>query len=136
MPLFPGGPRVYIIAQALCTGHRTGLLFLPCGQALAQEHLGDCALMFYVVAGKVLVHMSFEEFGKTACFGVNKGGAWQVPCRSTYSLENGLAMTAQLIFWQSPADDRSRGDRCKAAEGWNAGVAGCDEGADVREVGA
>ncbi len=110
MPLFPGGPRVYIISQA--SGHRAGLLFLPCGQALSQERLSDCALLFYVISGKVLVSMSLEDFGnKTACFGVNKGGTWEVPCRSTYSLKNGLSMTAQLVFWQKPVDDKNLSDR-------------------------
>ncbi len=121
MPLFPGGPRVYIIAQESQTGHRTGLLFLPSGQALSQEHLSSCALLFYVISGKVLVSISLEDFGnQTACFGVNKGGTWEVPCRSTYSLRNGLSMPAQLVFWQRPAEDKNFGDRQNMTAGGDA----------------
>jgi mannose-6-phosphate isomerase-like protein (cupin superfamily) len=112
VPLFPGGPRVYVIAEPPRTGNRVGLLFLPCEQATAQQRVSDCALVFYVVSGKVRVNMALERCGgKRARFTVNKGGAWEVPCRTTYSIENSLSMTAQLFFWRWRAeDDEGTGD--------------------------
>jgi glyoxylate utilization-related uncharacterized protein len=106
------------------------LLFLPSDQALAAEQVSDCSLLFYVISGKVLVKMSLVGCGgRTARFALNKGGAWEVPRGATYSLKNGLAMTAQLIFWRWSADAEGmclRGplgagcDARKAAEGMTA----------------
>ncbi len=77
------------------------LLFLPSHQALEAERVSDCSLLFYVISSKVLVKMSLVGYGgMTARFTLNKGGAWEVPCGTTYSLKTGLAMTAQLICWR------------------------------------
>jgi hypothetical protein len=51
--------------------------------------------------GNVMVKMPLASCsGKTARFGLNKAGAWEVPRGAMYSLKNGLAMNAQLIFWR------------------------------------
>ncbi len=51
VPLFPGGPRVYVIAEPLRTGNSIGVLFLPCGQCLVEERIGNCSLLFFASIG-------------------------------------------------------------------------------------
>jgi mannose-6-phosphate isomerase-like protein (cupin superfamily) len=112
-----------VIAEPPRTGNSIGVLFLPCGQGLAEERIGDCSLLFYVISGKMLVNMALEDGlgGKTARFSVNQGGACEVPCRTTYSLRNELpTTTTQLVFWRWRAEDGSRSDHIAASCGASA----------------
>jgi hypothetical protein len=79
-----------------------GVLFIPPGRGLTHERTSNSFVMFYVVSGKVNVQMSFDHRGGgvAARFGVNKGGAFEVPCETTYTMANGLSMVAHLVFWR------------------------------------
>jgi hypothetical protein len=82
-----------------------GVLFFPPNTGLTQERTADGYLMFYVVSGKVSVHMLLDGCGgKTARFSVNRGGAWEVPSETKYAVANGLAMAAQVVFWRCRAE--------------------------------
>jgi hypothetical protein len=96
-----GGPCVYTIADDLRLGNRMGLLFVTPHQGLSAQRTAGCRLLFYVVAGKVLVNMRLDGRGggPMARFGVCKGGTWEVPCDSMYRMANGLATPAQLVLW-------------------------------------
>jgi mannose-6-phosphate isomerase-like protein (cupin superfamily) len=104
IPMYPGGPRVFTIAETR-PGSVMGLLFVPAGHGLSPECTRDTHLLFYVVAGKMLVNMRLTDLGgKMARFGVNKGGTWEVPRNTTFSMVNGLSMDAHLVFWRDCVD--------------------------------
>ncbi len=111
--MHPGGPRVYTIANDRGSGNQLGLLFVAPRQGLSGQHTASCRLLFYLIAGKMLVQMCLDRRGgRLARFGINKGGAWEVPCNTTYRMVNVLAMPAQLVFWWHDASvaDSGGGD--------------------------
>jgi mannose-6-phosphate isomerase-like protein (cupin superfamily) len=57
-----------------------GLLFVAPHHGLSTQRTAGCRLLFYVVAGKMLVSMRLDgRGGRMARFGINKGGVWEVP---------------------------------------------------------
>ncbi len=115
----PGGPRVYTIAVDTHSSHCLGVVFLAPHQGMSAQRTAGCRVVFYVVAGKMLVNMRLDGCGGVMeCFAVNKGGSWEVPCDSTYRMVNGLAMLAQLVFWQQdvPVNGGEGGHRSGAVD--------------------
>jgi hypothetical protein len=96
------------------------VLFVLLHHGLSTERTSaDVHLLFYVMARKILVSMRLDgsSGGRTARFGANKVGTCEVPCNTTFSIVNGLAMRAQLLFWRyagkSNAQAGERGLTCR-----------------------
>jgi hypothetical protein len=97
--MYPGGPRIFTIAEQPRLGSTMGLLFIPVGHGLALEHTNDQQLLFYVVAAKSIVRILLDGFGrKTARIEIYRGGTWEVPCRTTLSMINVLSRAAQVVL--------------------------------------